>query len=340
MDSAGLALCRLGLRATMPAGLRAGLAVLIYHRVLPEPDPLFPEAFDARRFDEHLRWIRVLFNVLPLEEAVERLRAGSLPERAAAVTFDDGYADNAQVALPLLRRHGLSATFFVSTGFLDGGRMWNDTVIESVRRAQGDAIDLSPLGLPSRSIATPAMRRAAIDVLIGACKYLPSTERNERVTALRDLVGAPLPSNLMMAARQVRELKRAGMGIGAHTISHPILARVDAQAARREIAEGRSALEGIVCAPVKLFAYPNGTPGTDYTGEHARMVQDLGFTAAFSTAWGVARKEGDFMQLPRFTPWDRGAARFGIRLLRNSRRRSGLQTHATATGGERQAIQS
>lgn len=104
-----------------PAGQRAGLSILVFHRVLPEPDPLFPNEVDAQRFDALLGWVKDWFSVLPLEEAVERLQRNRLPERAAAITFDDGYADNYAVALPILQRQGLSAMFFIATGFLNGG---------------------------------------------------------------------------------------------------------------------------------------------------------------------------------------------------------------------------
>src|SRR5262249_56576651 len=110
------------------------------------------------------------FTVLPLPEAIERLRTGALPSRAAAITFDDGYADNCTVAMPILSRLRLPATFFVATGFLDGGRMWNDTVIESVRRA-GDELDLSSLGLGHYSLPDATARRRAFAAILPALKY-------------------------------------------------------------------------------------------------------------------------------------------------------------------------
>ncbi|MDP1007558.1 polysaccharide deacetylase family protein, partial [Klebsiella pneumoniae] len=85
-------------------------------------DPLFPDEIDAARFDAILGWLRSWFNVLPLDEAAQRLKDGSLPARAAALSFDDGYADNHDIALPLLQKHGLPCSFFIATGFLDGGR--------------------------------------------------------------------------------------------------------------------------------------------------------------------------------------------------------------------------
>ena len=134
---------RTAARWLSPGGTRARLSILIYHRVLPEPDGLFPDVPDLKRFEQELHWISRWFHVLPLDEAAARLEAGSLPPRAAAITFDDGYADNATVALPALQRAGLSATFFIATSFLDGGRMWNDTVIESVRACRADSITVS-----------------------------------------------------------------------------------------------------------------------------------------------------------------------------------------------------
>ena len=125
-----------------PTGERARLSILILHRVLPEPDALDPYAIDAPYFDAMCGWMMQAFKVLPLDEAVRRLRSGTLPARAAAITFDDGDADNHDVALPILQRHGLSATFFVATGYLNGGRRFNDSVTETLRRAAGPAIDL------------------------------------------------------------------------------------------------------------------------------------------------------------------------------------------------------
>jgi len=89
--------------------------------------------------------------------------------------------------------------------------------------------------------------------------------------------------------------------------------------ARREINQSRECLAAILNEPVSLFAYPNGKPGQDYAAEHVRMVRDAGFAAAVSTAWGVASRDSDSFQLPRFTPWDRQPVRFALRLLINRR---------------------
>jgi peptidoglycan/xylan/chitin deacetylase (PgdA/CDA1 family) len=304
-----------------PSGSRGRLFILIYHRVLGRPDSLLPTETDAAVFETHICALASHFNLLPLAEAVKLMAAGALPARAACITFDDGYADNVDVALPILTRYGAPATFFIATAFLDGGRMWNDTVIEAVRRAK-DELDLTELGLGRFELGSTEQRRSAIDSLLPALKYLPQSEREQKVARISQIVGAELPDNLMMRSEHVRYLHQRGMEIGAHTASHPILARLDDAAARIEIVSGRERLEQLVGAPVRLFAYPNGKPGQDYLGKHVSMVKELGFTAAVSTSWGVAGPGSDLFQLPRFTPWDKTPLRFVLRLFQNRMRRA------------------
>lgn len=300
----------------LPAGRRACLSILIWHRVLADPDPLFPEEMHARRFTQTLAWLKQHFNVLPLTQAVAMLAQGCLPSRALAITFDDGYADNLHIAAPILEKHGLSATFFVATGFLDGGRMWNDTVIEAVRHWRGETLDAGELG--RFKITDDASRRSAIDGLLAAIKYLGFEERDKVVKSLAERCELPSRANLMMTSDEVRALADSGQIIGAHTRFHPILARIDGAQAQSEIEDGKRELEAIVRKPVDLFAYPNGRPQQDYRAEHVEMVKAAGFAAAVSTAAGVSRIQDDVFQLRRFSPWDRSRAAFIARMVLNA----------------------
>jgi peptidoglycan/xylan/chitin deacetylase (PgdA/CDA1 family) len=308
------------LSALSPAGAKARLSIVIFHRVLPLPDALFPEEMDRERFGAVCAWLSSWFNVLPLDEAVTRLQRGALPERALAITFDDGYADNHDIALPVLKAHGLCATFFVATGFLDGGRMWNDTVIQSIRGCTQPTLALGGLGLPGigvLSLGTAASQRSAIDALLGAIKYLPPAQRSAAVQGLAESAGVALPSTLMMTSTQVRALADAGMQIGAHTVSHPILARIDEPAAVQELRRSKATLEDLLGQPVRSFAYPNGRPGRDYLPRDVVLARQAGFELAVSTAHGAAGAGADVFQLPRFTPWDRPRWAFGARMAKN-----------------------
>jgi peptidoglycan/xylan/chitin deacetylase (PgdA/CDA1 family) len=300
------------------------LSILIFHRVLPRPDPLQPGEPDVAEFSALLRWLSASYRVLPLVEATRRLHDGTLPSNAACITFDDGYADNLTVATPILTRHRMTATFFIATSFLEGGRMFNDTVIESVRVHEGSELDLTALGLGRMPTRDAGERIAAIGKLLDQIKYLSQDERDAKVKAIAAAVGLPETSDLMMTHAQVRELRRHGMSIGAHTMTHPILTTLSRDEAYREIAEGRRELEEILGERVKTFAYPNGKPHRDYDTSHVGIVRELGFDAAVSTAWGVSKRDTDRFQLPRFTPWDRDPLRFRVRLAQNQLRTAEL----------------
>ncbi|MFI5445925.1 polysaccharide deacetylase family protein [Polaromonas sp. UC242_47] len=300
-----------------PAGTKARLSVLIFHRVLPEPDVLFPDEMHARRFAEVCSWIRLWFNVLPLDQAVMHLKAGTLPARAACITFDDGYADNFQVALPILQQHGLAATFFIATGFLDGGRMWNDTLIETVRGSTAAWLDCSSLGLGQYPVATLAEKQATIALLIDKIKYRAQAQRVNLTEQIAGLARVALPPDLMMNSPQLKAMRQAGMQIGAHTVSHPILASLTDAQARQEISDSKCFLEQLLGERVGLFAYPNGKPGEDYSPQTVAVVRSLDFDAALSTAWGASRQNDEPLELRRFTPWDKTRLRFGARMLAN-----------------------
>ena len=301
-----------------PAGPKARLSILIFHRVLPETDPLFPSEATVETFDAQMGLLKSVFNVLPLTEAVSRLKAGTLPARPACITFDDGYADNYTLALPILQKHGLHATFFIATSYLNGGRMFNDTVIESIRRSPLTLLDLNDLGLGVHELGSHAARAQAIEKILPQVKYLPLDVREDTVAQVAARSGVSgLPDDLMMTTSQLKALHAAGMEIGGHTHRHPILARLDHAEAQAEIAAGKAWLEETLVDRVRLFAYPNGKTGTDYLPEQAEIVQKLGFDAAVSTQRGVSTSSSDVFQLPRFTPWDTNRSAYALRLLQN-----------------------
>jgi peptidoglycan/xylan/chitin deacetylase (PgdA/CDA1 family) len=293
------------------------LSVFIFHRVLAQQDPLFPNEMHARRFDALCAWLASWFTVLPLDQAIDHLKAGSLPARAACMTFDDGYADNYQIALPILARHKLTATFFIATGFMDGGRMWNDSLIETIRHSPLPMLDLSRFGLGCYDLHGNDAKGASIAALIHHLKYRHTAERVELTQDIANLAEVTLPLDLMMTSQQVIALRDAGMQVGAHTQTHPILARLTDKQVRKEIQASQAHLENLLGERIRLFAYPNGKPGQDYTPRCVAVVRDLGFDGAVSTQWGASATGDDLYQIRRFTPWDANRLQFGLRLLKN-----------------------
>ena len=297
----------------MPA---RALSILIYHRVLAAPDPLLPGVPDVATFDRHMRLLKRFFRVMPLSEAHRQLQLGMLPARALSITFDDGYADNAELALPVLRRHGLHATFFIATAYLDGGRMWNDTVIEAVRRLVPGEHVFRHAGLEVISVPNSLDRRSLVLTLLNTIKHRPQDERQRAADRLAELTDRVLPRDLMMRREDVRLLTEAGMNVGGHTRTHPILSGLTPAGAEQEIADGLDDLAEIIGRRPTLFAYPNGRRGLDYGDREVELLRRIGVEAAFVTNRGVMTHKSDTLQAPRLTPLHRRAERFGLALWR------------------------
>jgi peptidoglycan/xylan/chitin deacetylase (PgdA/CDA1 family) len=302
--------------ATLASGIgkKKKLLIMIYHRVLDEPDFMRPGEVDRTVFTWQMQLIAKHFNVLPLAEALEHMQNDTLPPRAVCITFDDGYADNYTNALPILQQFNLSATFFIASGFLDGGRMWNDTVIEAVRNFSGTELELSEIGLGRFKLDDEQQRCIVAGQIIQNIKHL-SFKQRDQCTAYIAKKSQNLPDSLMMSSEQIKKLHQGGMEIGGHTVNHPILAKLNEAGAGMEIEENKAVLEKLLNARLNIFAYPNGKPGPDYLATHVDMVKQSGYKAAVSTQWGVARQSNDLWQLPRFTPWDRDPVKFILRMV-------------------------
>ena len=299
---------------TWPKGHKGRLAVLMYHRVMPEKDFYRKNEVGAQEFEWQMALISERCTVLPLSEALQKLAKGELPKKAVCVTFDDGYRDNLDLALPILKRWNIPCTVFVTSAFSDDGLIWNDQIIEAIRHSKVKEIDLKELDLGVFELSSITQSVHAINAIISAIKYLPIEERMRKVKLVVKLTDATLPDNLMLTRGQIRKLHSAGVEIGAHTNSHPILNSVSDDVAYFEIEKSKQLLQDIIGGPVIGFAYPNGRPNKDYLPQHVDMVKKLGFQYAVSTAWGVARKDCDRFQIPRLLPWDNTPLKYYTRL--------------------------
>ena len=292
------------------------LCIVNYHRILETSDPLQKSEPDVATFRWQMKLLADCFNVMPLADALAAMATGSLPPRAVCITFDDGYRSTHDLALPILSKFDLPATVFVTSGYVGEGNMWNDKILEAVRRMPTGALDLREIGLGMCEIRTMADRKRAVDTLTETAKYLPPHERVKLTALLEELAGGKLAPDLMLTPETLRALTRHRIEIGAHTVSHPILTSLDVKSARYEIEECKLRLEAITGSPVRFFAYPNGKTGTDFDARHVAMVQAAGFSAAFSTTAGAATQANDRFQLPRSRPWDSTRLFYMLRLLR------------------------
>ena len=300
---------RSGLRRASPA-----FSIFTYHRVNDEADPFFA-SMPTEVFERQIAHVARVYRVLPLEDLVQRMRQGTLPRNAVAVTFDDGYRDTLTHAAPILARHGVPATVFLATGFIGTGQVpWVDRVALAFKVTEATEY-VAPWG-ETVSLATAPARVDAAGRLVEHLKRLPDDDRRRAFDRLLQAftVGDEKAFNeLMLTWDDVNALVALGFSIGAHTVNHPILSRVSAERAREEIEGSRATITSACGRPPQVFAYPNGGV-EDYTPTVARLVCQAGFSCAVTTRFGVNTRETSPWELRRGGPPDHHLPTFALKL--------------------------
>ncbi len=218
------------------------VVVLCYHSVHPsKPFAKTPELFEA-----HLTWLREHCDVIRFREALDAAERPRGNRPAVAITFDDGYVDNYEYAFPLLQRHGVPATFFLTVGLME-----KDPAVVARFRELRDAGDED---------------------------IRPLTWCN------------------------VREMREAGMEFGAHTYSHPNLARLERARAELELTQSREIMEQRTGERVALMAYPFGTPKRSFTAETLELTSRAGYEYAATVTFRSVRASDSRLAIPRFSP--------------------------------------
>lgn len=294
---------------------RKRLSVFVFHKVPQEAGVVDPHDLDLPAFKRLLDFIETRFKVLPLPDAIRSLPSGRLPRGSACITFDDGYADWATGILPELARRNLHATFYITTGQLDGMPLWHERVAQALAQLALTSFEVP--GLPALHLHTLHDRQQARIALENYLKYQPLAVRDAAIKKLEAAAGVNANTVRRLSVETLRQIHNAGLEVGAHTVNHPILAVSDGATARREIGEARETLAHCIGGPVRAFAYPNGRPGTDFSAEHIRMAQQAGYTSAVTTQVGAADRHTPVFQIPRFTPWGPGALRTSLQVGRN-----------------------
>ena len=215
----------------------------MYHGVEAEPvRPRCSYVLDVATLRQQLTYVRRHFNVLPIEEAPGRLRAGTLPRRAAVLTFDDGTCNLATHAAPVLRELGLPAAVFLATGPMGTGEsLWPDRLWLAFARTQVPEVDLTAIGLKT-ALRIPADRKETREEAVQYFKQLPDPERIAGVDWLVGLLGPELDAYgspfEMLGWDDARELAGDGrVSLYPHTVTHPILANCSDEKVDYEITE-------------------------------------------------------------------------------------------------------
>lgn len=261
-------------------GAWSGLLVLNYHRIGdPASSPLDRDLFSAspQDFAAQVKFLAAQCEPIGLPEVPAAL--GMRRGRRVLVTFDDGYRDNHDVAFPILRRHGVPATFFLATGFLDRPRLsWWD--------------ELAWLGAGAGAAARfKAGAGADAEAFLAA--------EAERLGRLRP--GPELAADVWMTWEMTRAMLAAGMTFGGHSVDHPILARLPAERQRAEVRGCAARLRAELGVGLQAFSYPVGSPDS-YDETTKAVVRGEGCELAFAFAGGYARgRRTDPLAVPRMS---------------------------------------
>jgi peptidoglycan/xylan/chitin deacetylase (PgdA/CDA1 family) len=305
---------------------RGGAVILLYHRVAePDLDP-WGLAVSPKHFEEHLQVLGARGPSITMSALLEVLKAGQPHHSATVITFDDGYADNLHVAMPLLGRHDKRATVFLTTApIMRQGAFWWDELEEILLCRPVLPRRELELSLPAETftwtLEEPASeplpnlsrwrawqpvrhcqgRRALYVALWQRLHKLPHTPRDKALDALRHWAGgaaAPRSSHRPLTVQEVAALADGDLiEIGAHTVNHPALGWISVEEQHDEITRSKADVEEIIGAPVRGFSYPHG----NCTKATVDAVRAAGFACACNTAPAPLTSATPLFELPRIT---------------------------------------
>lgn len=290
------------------ASLRPSAAVILMYHSVREPkqdaDWIGPGITHSTSvFSRHMELVALNFAPVTIEDVLLFVQGKkSLPRRAVAITFDDGYLDNLQFAAPILDRFALHAAFYVTTDLIgQAGAPWFSQLRQAfltTRRTswqssgQQRTWDLSPS--PTRD--------AALSSAYEFCASLVGEDQRRAVDTIKnelDVTSAFPERRLMMNWDEVRALRRAGHVVGSHTVTHPNVAHVPEEAARSELVESKRRIEEQLQEPVVHFSYPHPALNPQWTENTSSMLREAGYATAITTTRGPVRTGSNPLSLTR-----------------------------------------
>jgi len=277
-----------GVTAVRWRNRRPGLYCFNFHRVGNDDGTAFhPNLYSCTgaRFAELVQFLQQSFEMIGLDRLVQMIEVREAPNQCfGMITFDDGYADNFEVAYPILRELNCAAVFFLPTDFIDGNDIpWWDQIAWCVAQLGDGKLHIP--GVTERLIVRRSDLRGSIRRVLRAVKSSPAVSMADKVDAIRRQVGLSDPhkavSGLFMSWEHVKEMRRGGMWFGSHCASHRILSHLSEAEQWSELSRSKRALESNLGEPVTALSYPVG--GYDsYTAATQRLAKDCGYRLAFN----------------------------------------------------------
>src|SRR5215831_6083338 len=287
----------------------ASAAILMYHSVMPDPaahaDSLGGIIHPESEFRAQMELLHRDYHPLSLDEVVENLKTGKpSPKRSVVVTFDDGYTDNCEIAMPVLDQLGIPATFYVTVDCIEQRKLpWPSRLRFAFRKTKlpawtdgrGNSWYLHDLDSRERAYL------ASCD----ECCQLSGHAQEDFVRRVEEQFQTAVPADsgsLIMTYEQIRALAQHGHIVGSHTMTHPNMAYITEDQAKIELAESKQRLEQTLQAPVRHFSYPCPAMTPHWSEQTVAQSRSAGYESAVTTNGGVTRCGDRPLSLKRIRP--------------------------------------
>jgi peptidoglycan/xylan/chitin deacetylase (PgdA/CDA1 family) len=282
------------------------LTVLTYHRICDDTGDFKYHhgvvSGTQDQFSSQMSYLAKHSNVISIRDVLDVCTGKLQPKsHSIMITFDDGYLDNYTSALPILLANGLTAAFFITTGFVEQSLSpWYDDLAYAINSMQASEIVVPGIG--ELSLTSSGKRTQAVTSIISFLKSNPGIDPNRFVDALRadGDTANDTRARLFMNWDEITDLANQGMYVAPHTVTHQNLTALDDRLVREEIGTATEAISMRVGYRPEAFAYPYGTRDS-YNDSTKRILHDQGMRLAFTTTFGLNQlnRDADLLGLKR-----------------------------------------
>ena len=277
-------------------GNRNNLIVLAYHRIFDIDDNFKYDdeliSASKEQFDEQMKFIKKYFCPISMEDVVEACESRKeLPENSVLVTFDDGFEDNYTNAFPILKKHNVPATIFISASYINSDdTLWFDKLAYVIKNSKSEYIESETLNLKI-SLDSNQNRKQTLKKVLESLKKIPNQKRldalDEIFNAEKDLLSnRDTTQSSTLSWDQVKEMDKSCISFGSHTLTHPILSQLNSEELNNELSLSKKIIEENLSHPIDTIAYPVGTKSA-FNQQVIQMAKTSGYKLGFSYVTGI-----------------------------------------------------
>lgn len=309
---------------------RKKVLIIVYHGIIANGNTFHPfTLLSLSDFERQIKFLKKHYTILSLKETVHLMQQKKkLPCRVAVITFDDGYYNNLTYALPILQKHQVPVTIFLTTGYIGTKKLLPiDQAYLICRYTQKLKSQTRPeIGLESLSFTNDMERENSFSKLVKVLKKIPTHDQKLCLASLQQELQVPdfeedkkiYQDFRLMSWAEVLKLKKSGwVDFGSHTVSHEILTNVPDQIAEKEIIDSKIMLEEKLNEPISFFAYPNGQQ-IDFNSQHIHLLYKHGYSAAVTTIPALNSHQENIYTLKRMNFGSGLSANMNYFILRTS----------------------